>query len=148
MSNNIEEVISLRALEEMQARLQDRIDPRTWTVENRDSELQAVWDTAESIVAESTPITLKVLGEEVDGHPFVYWNLFAQVTGSLLEYLDQARRDMDYLDPQELAALPIDERWLTAKIRELIPSYQRAKANVDQVLQSLMKDPMIESVEI
>lgn len=143
--STVEELIGLRALQEMQSRLQERLDPRTWTIQNRDQELSEIWQTANEIVEESAPVTLQVMQTEIQGKSFLFWNLRVQVMGSLIEFLENARRDLDYLSEEEREAIPVTSEWLTEKIREYIPQYQEAYAQVEQVLNALRDDPLIES---
>lgn len=144
----MEEVLSMHAVEEMQSRLRDRLHPQNWTVENRDTELDAIRDTALEIVEESTPLTLALLNKAVDGKPFLYWNLQTQVLGQLIEYLEQARRDLDWLTDEERSETSVDTEWLTQQIRKTLELYQVAQANVDQMIAELKSSSLVETEEV
>jgi len=146
--SNLDDILGMRALEEMQSRLRELLDPRSWTLENRDAAVEAVTKTALDISAESSPITLQLLTQEIDGKSFLMWNMQTQVLGALIEFLEQARRDLDWLTPEERMEISVDNEWLTTKIRDIVLQYKEAKTRVDQTLTALKSESLVESQEI
>lgn len=138
--DNLEQVITMKAVEEMRLRLLDRVDPRNWTADNRDTEFEAVRDTATEIVRDSVPLTMSLLSAQSGEHSFLYWTLLMQVTAQLIEYLEQARSGLDWLSDMERSESAVDGEWLTQRIRESVEVYKTAQEHVESVLNSARGD--------
>lgn len=148
MSQGIEEFLSNKALEEMQSRLRDSIDPKNWSVASRDGELDKIISIASDIVDDSVPATIKLLLTEIDGKNLLYWNVRLTLLGSLLEYLENARRELDWITESERENIAVDSNWLTGRIRQVILQYTEAQENLTKVLQQAQNSTMIDSEEL
>jgi hypothetical protein len=145
---NLEDLISFRALDSLQSKLENQLDMKSWSVENRDQQLSTAWEVAQTIVDESAGLSLQLLAKEVDGKPFIYWNLRSQVLGALVDYLRGERELLDKMDAGETAIYPVDYNWLGEQIRKYDQLYAETLTKIETYLNGLKNDTMAEVSEL
>lgn len=118
-TRTLDDVLAERALNMYEDTLRGLMDITSWTAENRDQKFEEILKLSDEICDTSVEHTARLMTENLNGKPVLYWKMREQFLVGQLEFLKQVLSELHEFEDEKLETLPVDYEWVIARIRQI-----------------------------